>query len=653
MPKFILDVAVKSGSADKARNELKKLQDGIKKTDREVDKFDKSVRDVFRTLQRFGPSGIGIGAAFVGLTNILKESIVQFAEFETGLTKVERIAKLSADQVRDLSDAVSGLSKITGESTQDILKFAETGARFGLVGDELKDFTKTLTQFSAVSGGITEATARQFAKLRSITDSSGVSFGELANAVVSLGQSFPTTEAQILRTSTRLAQDLAEFGVTTEFVLGLGTAIEASGLGAERASTAFGQVTRSLLDLQRATDIKGQENFKDLANSVGETAESFRSLIINDPASAVIRLIENGPAATLVLKKLGENGTRTAGSIGLLSQASDLLRRALDNSNGSISGTSELTEQLQKQLATLDGQWKRTTAQTAEFAREAGGPLSKALKSVLLVYNDYAELVSTGEVGNLAVGVDITQRGSINESVKSQEDLQRAESRRAQQKAAQDRELEILQDTYRKSIVKTISDIDKLTEAEAELSRKRGLEGIELELDDISSKYDALREKFQQKYNIEFSQIPDNASEEQKREFSDRWTKFFDDLKGWYSDALKDAGKSALKDLEKDLKGLKEDYQDIVDRENEQRREFNKRKEGQVGATSLIEAAQFDIERAELERDRAEEIKERRKEHAENRKDAKAIKDEIVDVQEEIKKARDAAGATGTVSATK
>ena len=657
---FVLGIKVNSADVKYNVSQFNRLNTSIRKTDESVKRYDRSVKKSSSSMESYIARKLALVGVTTQLARTISNAIKGYIDFELALTRVGNIAGLTEGQIKSLSDDLLVLSAVTGISTKSLLQFAEAGARFGLKGRDLDDFTESLALFERVTGKVTQESQREFAKLKSITDDTGISFEGLANAVVTLGQAFPTTEAQIVRTSKRIASDLSQFNVGTDFALGLGTAVEATGLGAERASTALAQVTRSLQKLQRAGTKQAARDFKFLAEQAGLTEEEFRELAVLDPAAGVIKLIENGDDAALILQKLNENGTRTVGTFATLSNNANILTEALSQSSSSIKEANKLLSQQNSIANTTSGKIDILKAKYQSLSKEAfdGG----FFKSILTVADDLFDLVYLGGID--ALEVRAAREKELNKQAdKINEKRTRQEAQAARDRAKRDKlsaEATIKRNKLLNDLADTekeIADIKKRESREQELlgaSDKDVRSVIKLRnaykdaKDEIEASREAQLRGAAEVRNLEIEAAGGDEGAIKKAE--DKFLNSFLQISKYWDDALKAIGDTYQKKIEditkasddelKDrLKTLKKDLDAIKDQELQQRRDFNDVDQAaNVALTSDLEIAEFEASLAGVEREREQDKQERLRQHKENQEKLKEIRDEASGLKKEFKK---------------
>ena len=360
------------------------IVDRLMEGEDEGGKFDKAMTGVAGTVDDL-VFVFGALAGVIAATNgFLNKATEEYAQLQDTMVAVKRIAGLTGEDVEALTDKFTSLAIATGQTQEEIAKFAETGARFGLKGeDEINSFAETMSRFGAVAGGVTEATVKQFARINTLTGGTADDFDNLANALVVLGNNFATSEDAIARTASRLAQDLAQFEVSSEFVLGLGTAMDALGINAERGGTAMQRLTANLSQVRE----QGGPVFESLASLAGQTAVAFDEMVKADPAAAALELARNGAETNRVMELLSINSVRANAVFGALSKNSDTLGDAMDLAADKIQGTGDLMEQSELQANSLANVLKRVeNAQKAvnqSFARQPEGSIVEYNKNWL------------------------------------------------------------------------------------------------------------------------------------------------------------------------------------------------------------------------------------------------------------------------------
>ena len=257
-----------------------------------------------------------------GLIDGIASSVKTFAELESKLVDIRRVAGFSADELKTFKDSIMSLStSMKGVKLKDLLEIGEVGAQAGVTDREgvtgLSNFTRDMAKVRMAMGNVpTEELATNILRVLTV-------FGEGTNKVAGFGSALAqmanvslATSQDILDISQRLSGTAASIRLTIPQVLALSSVLKDVGLSNEIAGSAFSQIFRRM-----ATDSK---NF---AESIGVDATKFADAYKRDPMEALGMVIarfkefKDTISGQEFLKTLGLTGVRTAGALQQLGTA--------------------------------------------------------------------------------------------------------------------------------------------------------------------------------------------------------------------------------------------------------------------------------------------------------------------------------------------
>lgn len=387
---WILEIGLPSPDLKTFLRSLKKAEKGLGSVGKASKKADKSVAEMGRSFFT-AKKGIALmGVSLVAVNAIINKSLKNFAELENRMIAIGRIGQIGDDGLANLESSFRSLAVQTGITSVEIANFAEQGARFGIRGvDELKDFTTSMALLGSITGNVSVTMVKELSRIKELTDDSGVSFGNLSNAIVNLGNNFATSEGKIVRTSARIATDLSQFGVSTEFILGLGTAMDSMGISAERGGSAMQRMSAALRDAERV----GGESMFAIADASGIARLELDAMIRANPSVAMIEIAKTGANAEKVMKALGLNAIRTTAVYGQLAAKSGQLKKAMDIASRSVESTTTLLRHQEVQANSLLNVQKRLNQSSKEVGTLIGASSSEQhkayLKQLLLVSQSF------------------------------------------------------------------------------------------------------------------------------------------------------------------------------------------------------------------------------------------------------------------------
>lgn len=263
-------------------------------------------------------------AALVTAAVTLRSAISLFAQFETQLAEIGRVARFSAEELQNFGDDVSELSVTLPVTTDRILQLASAGANAGLSGEQLAIFTRELAKLATILPSLSEEQVRGILRVAALTDFPVERIGELNGALVRLQQTTKATLPQLITLSQRVAQDAGIFGASTEQVTALAATIADLGLQPERASTAIGRIVGQLKQL----DSLGSEALRRLTNTFRDQtqATTFLETALRDPVRAFEILGEQTVNAREALAALQVTGKQNVIGQNVLKNIDDFTR---------------------------------------------------------------------------------------------------------------------------------------------------------------------------------------------------------------------------------------------------------------------------------------------------------------------------------------
>ncbi len=379
-------------------NVIKKFQEA----DKAISESDDTTKKIEASINIAATAFTALGVATKKLFDIVRLGVEDLRELENSLVEIKRIGSLTQDTVDGLGLRFQRLAIETGVTATEIAKFGSQGARFGIRGEEnIANFAETMARLGAVTGTTSETMTRELARISNLTGANIGDFDKLASTVVALGNSFPTTEEAISRTSQRLAQDLAQFDASTEFVLGLGAAMDAVGINAERGGTAIQKLTNKLI----AANAQALPSVENLAREANLNVEVFQQMIDTAPDEALIALAQAGVPAAKVMSELGENSTRARAVFATLSTNTETLTEALQLASKELKSNATLMEQSALQAESLDNVIKRLTesqkAISAEFGKAASEGVRDAISAVTELFESFSGVNDEAEASSV------------------------------------------------------------------------------------------------------------------------------------------------------------------------------------------------------------------------------------------------------------
>lgn len=305
---------------------------------------------------------------------------------DDSLTGVRKTVDGTEEQYQQLKQAAIEFSKTNAVDASQILDIQALGAQLGFTIDELDEFGQVVSGLDIATNMDAETAATEMAQFANITK---MSHGEISNygsAIVGLGNSFATTEADISSMAMRLAASGTQVGMSQADILGLATALTSMGMEAEAGGTAMSTIMATI-DKAVATNDK---TLKDWAAAAHMSASEFADAWRNDPVSALSELLAGMESATaeggnmsVILDELGVTSLRQTDAMKRLAGNSQFVADAVAKSNEEWERNGALQAEVDNRNSSLSAQFDMLKNRAIAIAESVGGPLANALLDAL------------------------------------------------------------------------------------------------------------------------------------------------------------------------------------------------------------------------------------------------------------------------------
>lgn len=331
--------------------------------------------DLANTLLRTSAvlTAAGIGAVVVG------------AQFERSFADVERTLQPGSYSIANLRKELTDLSREIPKSFAELSTIATLGNQLGIAGEDIIEFTRTVSQFSTITGMSVEETALAFGQLGNLLGVLPKDYDRLASAIALVGVNSAATETQIVSIAREIAPAARAAGLTAEQVIGLSGALGSIKVPPERSRSTILQFFEKL-NTVAATGGEGLENF---AKVVGVTAGELESMVRSGQGEEVLRRFigtldaKDTVEVTQALQALGLAGLRTNPTMRALADNVGLLNRAFGDSKQGWTENTELQRQYEIILDTLTEKWNLFVNGLMEFVAVIGSSVGPGLGVML------------------------------------------------------------------------------------------------------------------------------------------------------------------------------------------------------------------------------------------------------------------------------
>ncbi|MBP1044842.1 phage tail tape measure protein [Enterococcus sp. BWM-S5] len=354
------------------------------------------------------------GAAVGGVMTLGAKAAI---DYENSFADVTKTVDGTAEELNALSDGIRAMSERVPTSAADLAQLAATAGQLGIKTPEIESFTETIAKLGTATNLAGEQGASQLAKFVNVTLPKGAvaEYDRLGSSIVALGNSYSTTEADIMNMAMRLGAAGSQVGMSQSDILGLSAALSSVGLEAEAGGSA---ISKALINMQLAAETgagafneleqiasangvtmeqvsaafhaggkeaqnlsnylglgkKGMSEMyksaadaegklRDFADVAGMSGEQFAQAFKDDATGALGAFIqglstaeERGTSAIKVLDDMGITEVRLRDSLLRASNASELFAGAVDLSNTAWKENNALNAEAENKFATTANQ---------------------------------------------------------------------------------------------------------------------------------------------------------------------------------------------------------------------------------------------------------------------------------------------------------
>ncbi|MDR1570189.1 MAG: phage tail tape measure protein [Oscillospiraceae bacterium] len=279
------------------------------------------------------------------LVDLGKQSVSAAVDFESAFTGVTKTVDGSAEQIEALKGRIVEMSSTMPFAATEIANVAQAAGQLGVGMEGIDAFTNTMLQLGTATDMGAEQAATEIARFANVTGMSLDQVDRFGSAIVALGNSFATSESEIMALASRLASAGSMVGFTDAEILGLSASLSSVGVEAEAGGTAL---SKFLLDIDIAAD-SGGEALDEYAKVAGMTAKEFQALWASDPAAGFTSIISgiNG------MQKAGANTAVTLAQLGVADvRTRDALMKTV-NAVDSLGGAFNIANQAFKENTAL------------------------------------------------------------------------------------------------------------------------------------------------------------------------------------------------------------------------------------------------------------------------------------------------------------
>lgn len=274
--------------------------------------------------------------------------------FETALVGVEKTTDLTEAELAAMAASVKQLSTEIPVTTDEMLAIGEVAGQLGIAKENLLDFSTVMSMLSTATSMTADEGATMLAQFANITKMDPAMYSNLASSIVSLGNSYATTEQKITDMAQGIAASASLAGMSEADMVGISAAVSSLGIEAQMGGTAVSKLISILM-----TAVETGDNLEDLAWVAGMTADEFAHAWGVNAAGAMEKFIVGlsdtdrlGQSAIVTLTDLGITESRMQRTLLSLSNSGDLLTRTIDTANTAWRENTALSAEAEKRYAT-------------------------------------------------------------------------------------------------------------------------------------------------------------------------------------------------------------------------------------------------------------------------------------------------------------
>ncbi len=324
-------------------------------------------------------AGVFGGNIAMDLLNRFKDGVVALigttAKLSDELADVSKATGMNTEEVNEFNDAIQKID--TRTKFDELRKIAEIGGRFGVVKEDIDEFTESTDKLNVAFGDqfdSVEQLTDQTLKMRNIfldikSDDIGGDILHIGNAMNVLEQQGAATGKGMADFASRIGGVAIPLGFTSGQVLGLSAALEELNVTPERGATAVNTILQKMLT--------GVHTFAEIARM---DVKEFEHLLNTDLFGAFMRVVDGakqgGDSATKFAAILADAKLEGAGASEIflkLSSSQEMVAEKVATAtsalqeNGSIMNEFNIKNQnaaaiIEKMSKMFEGMWEKAAA---------------------------------------------------------------------------------------------------------------------------------------------------------------------------------------------------------------------------------------------------------------------------------------------------
>jgi TP901 family phage tail tape measure protein len=338
-----------------------------------------------------------------------------YASQEQAFSSVRRTTGAAGEELEILQKRLLDLSAQIPATFGDISQVATIGAQLGVANDDLAEFTKTVSMFSAATGETVDNTAMMIGRIAQLTGTAGSDYERLASTIYQTGVTAVATEGEILAVASEIATagDLA--GFSADQVVALSSSLASLGIAPEGAR---GSIMRLFGEFDKAIT-NGGVKLDNFARISGATVEEFATMWQSSPQEALTSFLRGleaindaGGSLKSTLREVGIVNVRDEKLVSLLANNMEVYATAIDETSNAWARGTDLSKGFSTQTDNLLDQFQilknNVTALTGSMSGGLASALLDTVKFGIKVLETLRGLADQFPVVATAIGAVVT-----------------------------------------------------------------------------------------------------------------------------------------------------------------------------------------------------------------------------------------------------
>lgn len=353
-----------------------KLGLDMKEFEAGVTEFQKQMRGMSREMQQASKEWAGldkVGKQLSGIGESISKHVTlpllamgagaakAAVDFESAFAGVRKTVDASEADLARLSNGIRQMALDVPATAEEIAAVAEAAGQLGIKTENILSFTRTMVDLGVATNLTADQAATMLARFANVTGLPQEEFDRLGSTIVSLGNNFATTEAEIVEMGQRLAAAGSIAGLSAPEIMGFAAALTSVGINAEAGGSAFSKLFAEI----NTSVMSGGSQLEKFAQVAGQSADEFATAYRDNAAGAITTFIEglkgimdSGGNVYATLSELEVQEIRMLNAMLSTAGAGDLLADAIDNANRSFEENTALTKEAEQRYTTTASQMK-------------------------------------------------------------------------------------------------------------------------------------------------------------------------------------------------------------------------------------------------------------------------------------------------------